>query len=100
MAIAEQGHPSFPWTRESIIRNAPNRSGVYALFKPTAWIYIGESGDIQTRLLQHFNGDDPCITREQPTGFQYELVTADRRLARQNQLIVALNWPPCNARLG
>jgi len=94
--------PNMPWFQynyASIVANAPNLSGVYALFTPQAWIYIGESGDIQTRLLQHLNGDNPCITRNAPTGSQFELVPPAQRVARQNQLIATLD-PICNRRLG
>ena len=93
------GQPAFPWTRESIVSNAPSASGVYAIFNPQAWIYVGESGDIRARLLQHFDGDNPCITRMHPGGFQFELCPAAQRVARQNQLILALT-PACNQKLG
>jgi excinuclease UvrABC nuclease subunit len=92
-------HPWFPDNYASIVANAPAQSGVYALFKPGVWIYVGESGDIRARLLQHLNGDNPCITQNAPTGFQFELVAANQRVARQNQLILALK-PICNQKLG
>jgi excinuclease UvrABC nuclease subunit len=94
------GQPSFFWTRQSIVTSAPNSSGVYVLFTPQAWIYVGESGDVQARLLQHLNGDNPCITRNAPTGFQFEVVAGQsQRVARQDQLILAFG-PACNQRLG
>jgi len=91
-----------PWhayNYASIVANAPAQSGVYALFKSGDWIYVGESGEIQARLLQHFNRDNPCITQHAPTGFQFELVAGEaQRKARQNQLILALK-PLCNQKL-
>lgn len=95
------GHnlPSFSWNHASIVANAPHSSGVYAIFNPQKWIYVGESGDLQARLLEHFNGDNACITRNVPMGFQFEVVAANQRVARQNQLILALS-PVCNQRLG
>ena len=98
MAIGS-GQQGFPYNRISILGNAPSLSGVYVLYTQQQWIYVGESGDIQTRLLQHLNGDNACITRNGPTGFQFELVDANQRVARQNQWIAALN-PVCNQRMG
>jgi excinuclease UvrABC nuclease subunit len=94
-----QNFPWFPWTYASIVANAPHSSGVYAIFNAQRWIYVGESNDIQARLLQHFNGDNACITQNAPTGFQFEVVVAAQRVARQNQLIGALN-PACNQMFG
>ena len=92
-------HPSFSFTRESILANAPAASGVYAIYNPRVWIYVGETGDLKARLLEHLNGDNPCITRHAPTGFQLELCPAQQRLARQNAVILRLN-PVCNRSLG
>lgn len=92
-------HPWFEWSRASILKNAPTVSGVYAIFKPETWIYIGEGESIRGRLLDHLNGDNPCITRSVPTGFQYEIVGERQRVARQDQLIVQLN-PACNQKVG
>ena len=89
----------YPWSTQSIDLNAPSASGVYAIFNGQSWIYVGESGDIHARLLQHINGDNTCITRCAPVGFQFELVPAAQRVARQNQLILQL-VPICNRRLG
>jgi hypothetical protein len=93
------GQGWFPFSRPSILANAPNASGVYALYNPQIWIYLGESGDLQARLLQHLGGDNACITQNGPTGFQFELSPAAQRVARQNQLIAALG-PICNQRFG
>jgi len=93
------GLPSLPWTYQSIVANAPHASGVYAIFNAQRYIYVGESGDIQARLLQHYNGDNQCIINALPTGFAFEVVAANQRVARQNQLIVALT-PACNQKLG
>lgn len=93
------GQPTFAFERLSILANAPRASGVYALFNPQRWIYAGETGDIQARLLEHLNGDNRCITLARPTGFQFELPPAQQRVARQDALILQLR-PKCNQRLG
>ncbi len=93
------GQPGKSFTRPSILADAPASSGVYALFSSKTWIYVGETGDIRARLIQHLDGDNPCISRLNPTGFQYELSLSHQRVARQNALIVQLQ-PECNQRLG
>ena len=86
----------YPFDRPSINTNAPDDSGVYALYKGQRWIYIGESEHIRRRLHEHSNSPTPCIRHEQPSHFRYELVAgAAQRLARQNQLIAELR-PVCN----
>lgn len=89
----------FLFTNVGILLNAPTASGVYALYNNERWIYIGESGNIQERLLQHFNGDNACITGWRPPSFSFELWPWNRRVARQDQLILELR-PACNQRLG
>ena len=88
----------YVFTESSVRTSAPDRSGVYALYNSQTWIYIGESGNVRERLLQHLGGDNECISRWNPPTFSYELVSADQRVARQNHLIRELN-PACNQRL-
>lgn len=79
--------------------DAPSRSDVYGLYTQTQWIYVGESNDIQRRLLERLAETNTCISRQAPTGFIYELVESASRIARQNALIRELT-PACNQRLG
>lgn len=91
------------FTRASILANAPNASGVYALYDSNGYIYIGEGKDIQGRLIDHLNGDNACITRRQPTSFAFDLVAANQRVARQDALIAELGTMApagCNQKLG
>ena len=83
-------HARYAWSHESIVAHVPHASGVYALFDSQKWIYVGEAADVQTELLRHLNGDNPSLTRSLPIGFQFELVAAAQRVARQDQLISAL----------
>lgn len=95
-----QGSNGFTYTTTSVQSNAPSQSGVYAIYTPTKWIYIGESQDIRARLMQHLAGDNDCIRTSGATLFAYELVpTSGGRVARQNALILECA-PTCNQRLG
>jgi len=85
-----------PFTRAGIEAINPNQIGVYGLFKPKVWVYIGR-GDIRDRLLKHLNGDNPCITREAPTSWIAEVTSND--VQRERELIAELN-SVCNRRVG
>lgn len=93
------GQSGFSFTRASILASAPAQSGVYAIYNPQSFIYFGEGQDIRARLLDHLNGDNPCILRHQPTGFVFETADAYLRVGRQDQLILQLG-SLCNKRLG
>lgn len=87
------------FTRVNVETLNQNQSGVYGLFKEGIWVYIGK-GDIRKRLLDHLNGDNPCITRAKPTHWVAEVINGDPSL-REKQLIAELNpWPICNEKLG
>jgi len=73
-----------------------NQFGVYGIFRQGQWVYIGK-GDIRQRLLDHFNGDNTCITRQVPTHFVIEV--SWNMDERERQLISELQ-PICNQRLG
>jgi excinuclease UvrABC nuclease subunit len=89
----------FVWSRASIIANAPNSSGVYVIWNKDRWIYVGETNDLQRRLLEHFDTAGTCILRNMPGGFGVELVSSQARVQRQNVLIGQLR-PACNQMLG
>ena len=84
------------YTRQRIEQLSPNQSGVYGIYKTNHWIYIG-SGYIRARLLAHYNGDNPCITREQPT--HWVDVLTPNYIAREKELIQEYS-PACNQRVG
>ena|SRR5215469_2176078 len=93
MAIAA-GQPGHAWSESSIKANAPQSSGVYAIYG-AVWIYIGESNDIQRRLLEHWNGDNVCIRRAIPSAFMFEVCNPAERVQRHAALIARFG-PLCN----
>lgn len=74
---------------------APAQSGVYGISNAAEWIYIGETDDIQSALLNHLREVDSALTQRQPTGFVYEVCDRGRRPARQDCLILEYE-PTCN----
>jgi len=87
------------YTREGILALDPGQTGVYGIFNATTWIYVGKAEDLRERLLEHLNGDNPCITRYSPTKFVGEKVQLSNLDAREKELIRELS-PVCCKRVG
>ncbi len=85
-----------PFTRFSVLNLVEGQMGCYGLFKQNVWVYVGK-GDIRARLLDHLNGDNDCITRNQPTSW-VDMVTSNYD-NREKELILELT-PACNKRVG
>ena len=85
------------YTKADVEKLNKNQEGVYGLFKKDIWIYVGK-GDIRQRLLDHLNGDNPCITGQSPTHWVSEVTSGDPS-TREKQLILELN-PSCNKKAG
>jgi len=81
---------TFALSTNSVRAHAPNSSGVYGIFNGSQWIYIGESSDIQRRLLAHLEDTEPYLKRFSPTGFSFELQSEASREARRDALILEL----------
>jgi hypothetical protein len=85
-----QIHGNRSYTKVSIARNAPAASGVYGLSNARQWLYVGASADIQNELLQLFQHPSSFLMQHSPSGFTYELSSAESRTERQNQLVSEL----------
>ncbi|HSB70861.1 MAG TPA: GIY-YIG nuclease family protein [Candidatus Methylomirabilis sp.] len=88
------GTEKFPLGTFTVLEKAPPESGVYALYAGRKWVYVGQSENIQLRLLRHLNGPDACIITHDVTSFAYELTPAEARLTRQDELIAEYR-PAC-----
>lgn len=84
------------FTKQGIEALTPGQKGVYGIYRPGVWIYVGK-GDIRERLIAHLNGDNADITAQKPTNYVAE-VTADMD-QREKQLILELS-PVCNKKVG
>ena len=76
--------PALPRTFNaiSIRAHAPPASGVYGISNARAWLFIGETDNIQAALLEHLRD-----SRDQATGFCCETHPANGRTRRQEQLV-------------
>ena len=84
------------FNRTNIESLGAGQMGCYGLYREGVWVYVGR-GDIKARLLDHLNGDNPCITRENPTHWVDEVT--DNHKARERVLIAELD-PVCNKTRG
>jgi hypothetical protein len=84
------------WTREVILALKKKQIGVYGIFRGEVCIYVGK-GDIRDRLLDHFNGDNPLITRERPD--RWTAVLTDDPDRQEKKLILEYD-PVANRRVG
>jgi hypothetical protein len=89
------GVAGHPWSERSIKTNAPAASGVYAIFNATTWLYVGESDDIRSNLLDHLGGNIPGLAEAAPTGFSHEELGYGERTGRYAYLVKFLT-PKCN----
>ncbi len=85
----------FLLTRTSVVRNAPEESGVYGLYSPGKWIYICHTSNIQKALLDYLSGRRPYVLQWQPKYFVFECLHYKERSARNKEL-VAHHQPVCN----
>jgi hypothetical protein len=85
------------FTKVGIEWLAVGQRGCYGIFRAGVWIYVGKTGDLRARLLQHLAGDNPRITRENPTHF-VTMLTANDDVA-EKQLIRELD-PVANRQVG
>ena len=87
-----------PLTKE-FIGTIPPVPGVYALCLGREFIYIGDTENLQRKLLDHLDEKSECISRMNPDTFSFEPVPDPERVARRNRLILELN-PVCNQKMG
>ena len=77
------------------------KKGCYGLFQQAqtgrVWIYVGKADNMRKRLLEHVNGDNPCITKYRPSHFVTVLASNNENL--EKQLIGELD-PYCNKKVG
>ncbi|MBI4201527.1 MAG: hypothetical protein HY532_00230 [Chloroflexi bacterium] len=79
-----------PYERKDVMAFQGFRPGVYGIFKDNIALYIGNSGDIKTRVLRHLSNDNPDITANQPNGWFAEIMAGAGQAKieeRQKQLI-------------
>jgi|SRR5581483_1021967 len=93
MSFVECAARSF--TAISIQKNAPDSPGVYGLTNAREWVFIGETLNIRSQLMEHLNEQNTVLANRRPTGFAFEICSPHDRLARQDVLVRQFG-PVCN----
>ena len=68
------------------VHEAPNASGLYTIYSPQRWVYVGESDDIRQSLFRLLNDSPAWMGRFGPCHFR---LSGRRRM----------NGPPVGKRL-
>ena len=77
----------YSFTPEVIRACVPPSSGVYGLFNFNYQLFIGESENIQDALLRHRGDSDLQSRRYRPTGFTFQVCSANLRRRKAEELI-------------
>jgi hypothetical protein len=91
---------AYPFHEASILVNAPQGAGVYALHNETTWVYVGESSDIRAELTQLLRGDVACISLFHHLKFSFETIDVPAARAWRVTEVVHELHPICNRRSG
>ena len=73
------------------VHEAPNASGVYTIYSPQRWVYVGESDDIRQSLFRLLNESPTWMDRFGPLSFSFEQLPPAERAACQVALVEQLN---------
>jgi len=83
------------FTNDGVQMYAPDVSGVYGISNAREWIYIGQTDNIQSSLLDHLHEINTTLMKREPTGFVFEVCDQARRASRQDRLVTEYG-PACN----
>jgi uncharacterized protein YkwD len=95
MTVAYESGETYTLAFQAVRDKAPSASGVYTIYTPQRWVYIGESADIRQSLLQHLNEPTACMARCGPLSFSFEIAGQAERVSRRQALVAEL-VPACN----
>ena len=83
------GDESYAFTYAGI-HEAPNASGVYTIYSPQRWVYIGESDDVRQSLYRLLDDSPAWMDHFGPLSFSFERLPAAERAACQRALMEEL----------
>jgi hypothetical protein len=76
-------------TALTIVREAPEASGVFGISNSRRWLFIAETENIRASLMGYL-ADSPANLQDPAAGFSFELSPAYSRTARRDRLIAEL----------
>jgi hypothetical protein len=83
------GDASFAFTYAGV-HAAPDVSGLYTIFSPRRWVYIGESDDIRRSLYELLNDSSVWMNRFGPLSFSFERMSGTQRATSKRRLVEEL----------
>ena len=89
--------PAYVFSAEGIRECAPERSGVFALFTPTEWVYVGAADNVRQALFDLLNASGTSLESYQPLSFSSEEAEGSERTLRRDAMIAELR-PAWNSR--
>jgi hypothetical protein len=72
------------------VHEAPNASGLYRIYSPQRWVYVGESDDIRQSMLHLLNEFPAWTDRFGPLSYSCERLPKAERAGCQQALVDAL----------
>jgi hypothetical protein len=88
-----QSRNGYRLARDLVLGKAPAGPGVYAIYSMRTWVYIGETENVQRRLLDHLDDPKHCMHRYPGLHFSWEAVA--NRTGRCRELLLELRTT-CN----
>ena len=84
------GDKSYAFTYVGV-HEAPNTSGLFTIYSPQRYVYVGESDDIRQSLSQLLNESPAWMDGFGPLSFSFERLPRAERAGCQHALEEALN---------
>ena len=72
------------------VHEAPDDSGLYTIYSPQRWVYVGESDDIRQSLYRLLNDQSAWMDRYGPLSFSFKRLSRAERVAGQQALLKTL----------
>jgi hypothetical protein len=73
------------------VHEAPSASGVYTIYSPQRWVYVGDSDDIRQSLYRILNQSPAWMERFGSLSFSFGRLPPAQRVAYQVALVGQLN---------
>jgi hypothetical protein len=84
------GDDSYAFTYAGV-HEAPSASGLYTIYSPQRWVYVGESDDIRQSLYQLLNESPGWMDRFGPLSFSFERLSRTERTAAGRAMVEELS---------
>lgn len=75
------------YSERSVRQHAPAASGIIGLSNAGGWLYIADTDDIRTALLDLLDEQPRGPSNRSATGFSYELQPVEQRVQRREELV-------------